>query len=94
MPTYEKSKRHYIAMYLGFDNGLAYFQPCSIPKRIWNDPKINDYSDCGVEDPVSGWDARCRPWYQDASKPENRDYALVNEPYYADDSPFVYVTVS
>ena len=106
MPTYQKSHRHYMAMYVAFDNGLSYFQPCSVQKDMWDDPERANYTTCGVADPVSGYDARCRPWYQDASKPENRDYALVNEPYPSTPldpedpdydpnvEPFIYVTVS
>ena len=97
MPTYEESTKVYIAMYVGFSDGLSYFQPCYIRSNIWEKPFIGNYNkeNCPlVDDPVRGYDARCRPWYQEASLEKNKDYALVNEPYKAGDSDYVFVTVS
>ena len=83
-------------MYLGFDNGLSYFQPCSIPEKIWNSDYPEDDDDaCDVQDRVDWYDPRCRPWYQDAIKPGNQDFlARVREPYDSKNPGFIYVTVS
>ena len=51
MPTYVESKKHYISMYVGFSDGLSYFQPCYIRSNIWDQPFIGDYASCNVDPP-------------------------------------------
>ena len=63
-PSLVSSNGLYVTFYIAFSNGLSYFLERKISEYdLWN-PMDSVYDYCpGVEEPLVGYDPRCRGWY-------------------------------